>query len=225
MSHSAIAHRLSGHYAEKPVSYFVGARHDFVDLLPPDPSAQILEVGCGAGATGALALEQKKCARYVGIELMPEAATEARKVLSEVILGNIEEIALPAPPATFDALILSEVVEHLVDPWTALKRLAIMLKPGAIVLASSPNVANWKILRQLSRGRFDYTERGTMDRTHLRWFTPATYRELFEHCGYAVDRVYPIVPLRPHQKAVSTMLGGRDHLFYAQICLSAHLKS
>ena len=45
-------------YATKPASYFSNARADFVDRLAQDPSASILEAGCGTGATGALALSK-----------------------------------------------------------------------------------------------------------------------------------------------------------------------
>lgn len=211
---------LIASYAAKRSDYFTGARRDFVALLPDEPKASILEVGCGTGATGALALAQGKCGRYVGVELMEPAAAEARKVLSEVITGNVESLDLKFAAATFDALIMSEVLEHLADPWAVLRRLGPLLRPGARVLASSPNVSNWKIIRQLYRGRFDLTERGIMDRTHLRWFTPGTYGEMFESCGFKVDKVYPISPLKPHQRAVAFLLGGRQHLFCSQICVS-----
>jgi hypothetical protein len=60
-----------------------------------------------------------------------------------------------------------------------------------------------------------------MDRTHLRWFTPATYAELFEAAGYRVERVWPISPAKPHQRLIAALLGGREHLFCAQVCLAA----
>lgn len=215
-----VRHDLTASYAEKRSDYFTGARRDFVAMLPDDGEASILEIGCGTGATGALALAQGKCQRYVGVELMEPAAAEARKVLTEVITGNVENLDLEFPAASFDALIMSEVLEHLADPWAVLRRLGPMLKPGARVLASSPNVSNWKIIRQLFRGRFDLTERGIMDRTHLRWFTPGTYGEMFESCGFQVDKVYPISPLKPHQQVIAAVLGGKQHLFCSQICVS-----
>lgn len=222
MSAGQQAHRLSEQYASKPANYYSGARRDFVEMLPVNASAQILEVGCGQGLTGALAIEQGRCGRYVGVEVMQGPAAKAGKHLSEVIVGNIEEIELPFSSGTFDALILSEILEHLVDPWAVLKKLGSVLRPGAQVLSSSPNIAYWKVFRDLYRGQFDYAERGIMDRTHLRWFTPETYRDLFQSCGYSVDRVFPIAPLKPHQSAIAALLGGRQNLFVSQICLSGH---
>ena len=112
---------FSGFYAEKPDAYFSGARADFVRRLPRDPSAAILEIGCGTGATGALALKDGRCGRYVGVELFEGAAAEARKVLTEVVTGNVETAAFDWQPASFDALILSEVLEHLIEPGRVLK--------------------------------------------------------------------------------------------------------
>jgi SAM-dependent methyltransferase len=207
-------------YNLKPEIYFTGARADFVARLPGDPDAAILEVGCGSGGTGALALASGKAGRYVGVELFPSAAAEARRVLSEVIEGDVETIALPFARASFDVLILSEVLEHLRDPWAAVGRLAPLVKTGGLVLASSPNIAHWRIVLALAAGRFEHTGMGPMDRTHLRWFTPSTFRGLFEGAGFAVEHVGPVTPFAARTRLLSRLSGGRtDHLFMRQIAL------
>jgi 2-polyprenyl-3-methyl-5-hydroxy-6-metoxy-1,4-benzoquinol methylase len=207
-------------YQQKPAAYFEGARHDFVALLPADPKAHILEIGCSNGATGVAALKAGKCAHYAGIELMDEAAEKARQVLSQVWVGNVETMDFAMPDASLDAVILSEVLEHLAWPDQVLRRLRPKLKPNALLLASSPNIAHWKVLRELAAGRFDATDIGTMDRTHLRWFTPGSYRRLFEDAGYRVERVWPIRDLRGSKRILAT-LTRRPWLFWSQICLAA----
>jgi hypothetical protein len=88
------------------------------------------------------------------------------------------------------------------------------------VFASSPNIAHWTVLRRLAAGRFDYADKGVMDRTHLRWFTPATYRELFEQAGLEVLEVGPVTPLRPKARLLDRLTGGRlRHLFITQIMI------
>ena len=222
MARPDVQSQLADAYAQKRRDYFDGARHDFIARLPEREPARILEIGCGTGLTGELALAAGKCSVYVGVELMPEAADAARRRLTEVIVGNVEAIELPFPDAHFDALIMSEVLEHLVDPWAVLTRLNTKLKPGAIALASSPNIAHWRVIRDLLAGRFDLEDQGVMDRTHLRWFTPKTYAAMFEACGYVVDDVWPLVPMTSRQRAFATLSGGRGHLFMRQICLAAH---
>lgn len=205
-------------YQAKPSSYFANARADMVALLETDRSSRILELGCGSGGTGRAALAAGKAGEYVGIELSANAAAVARSALTEVILGDVEQLDLSALEGRFDALVISEVLEHLTDPWATLKRLAACIKPGGAVLASSPNVAQWQVIRALIGGRFDYTEAGVMDRTHLRWFTPASYRSLFEEAGVRVDHIKPIREPGWKAKVINGLTGNRfDHLFMTQI--------
>jgi 2-polyprenyl-3-methyl-5-hydroxy-6-metoxy-1,4-benzoquinol methylase len=212
----------SAAYQHKPDSYFAGARLDFVRLLPRDPTASILEVGCGSGATGALALAGGRAGRYVGIELFEKAATEARAVLTEVITGDVEKIALPFGPTEFDALIMSEVLEHLVEPQATLEKLAACMRPGAMVLASSPNISHWRVVRELLMGRFNLADQGVFDRTHLRWFTPDTFAAMFTRAGFAVQVVAPVTPFAARTRMISRLTSGRyDHLFFEQIALVA----
>jgi 2-polyprenyl-3-methyl-5-hydroxy-6-metoxy-1,4-benzoquinol methylase len=173
-----------GAYTTKPDHYFTGARTDFVEDLPDDLNAQILEIGCGTGATGRLAIARGKCARYYGVELNSEAASIAAQQLHEVIHGDVETLNLPWTPRKFDALIMSEVLEHLADPWSVLAKLHLLLKPGALVLAGSPNVAHYRVILMLLRGDWQLADSGVMDRTHLRWFTPRSYGRLFRETGY-----------------------------------------
>jgi 2-polyprenyl-3-methyl-5-hydroxy-6-metoxy-1,4-benzoquinol methylase len=179
-------------YGEKAAGYFSSARDDMVTLLSTGQSAHILEIGCGDGATGAAAFAAGKAGHYLGIELMPDVAEQARGRLSEVITADIEKLDLSPFHEKFDALIISEVIEHLIDPWDTVARLLACIKPGGEIIASSPNVAHQKLIRDLIAGRFEYVSEGVMDRTHLRWFTPRSYRALFEGAGCMDVRVMPI---------------------------------
>jgi 2-polyprenyl-3-methyl-5-hydroxy-6-metoxy-1,4-benzoquinol methylase len=208
-------------YAEKPVTYFAGARHDIVGRLEDSPSAAILEVGCGTGATGRAALAAGKAGRYVGIELDPRAAGEAAKVFPEVLVGDVEQMEFSAFHDSFDVLILSEVLEHLIDPWTMLNRLVACLRVGGAVYASSPNIAHWRLIANLVRGRFVYAADGVMDRTHLRWFTSESFRAMFEAAGVNVTSVGPLVPLGRKARFINRVAGGRlTHLFMSQVMLT-----
>jgi SAM-dependent methyltransferase len=214
-------HSLESAYAAKPASYFAGARTDFVDLLPFDSRAAILEIGCGNGATGALALSEGRCGRYVGVELNARAAEEADGVLSEVIVGDVETLEFDWRPATFDAIIFSEVLEHLVEPAAVVKKLSRFVRSGGLLLASSPNIAQWRVIKELAFGRFDLADSGVFDRTHLRWFTPATFGALFESAGFRVEEIGPVTPFSPRTELISKLTRGRiDHLFMTQIAVA-----
>jgi len=205
-------------YDEKPSSYFSDARADIVALLQTGPTSSVLELGCGAGGTGRAVLAAGKAGRYVGLELNPAAAKTAAESLSQVLVGDVEGLDLTPLEASFDALIISEVLEHLTDPWTTLARLGACLKPGGVVFASSPNISQWHVIRDLFLGRFRYEEFGVMDRTHLRWFTPESYRAMFEGAGIEVREVRPIRPFGGKARLINALTGGRfQHLFMTQI--------
>lgn len=211
---------VAGRYEAKPQSYFSGARHDFVGRLPRSRDAAVLEIGCGTGATGALARAAGRAGRYVGVELCEPAAAQARTVLHDVIVGDVETMDLPFHTAEFDALILSEVLEHLIEPWALVERLAPFVRPGGIVLASSPNVSHWRVISSLLRGRFDLEEKGVFDRTHMRWFTPSTFSAMFERAGFEVTSVGPVANFGPNGRILSHLSGGRlDHLLMVQIAI------
>jgi SAM-dependent methyltransferase len=213
-----------GGYDLKDDSYFAMARDDYVADLPDDPDAAVLEIGCSNGATGALALARGKCGRYCGVELFPEPAAAARERLTEVVEGDVEQLELPWPDHSFDALILSEVLEHLRDPWAVLERLRPLLRPGALVFASTPNVAHREIIVMLVRGRWELRSYGPLDATHLRWFSPSSLRAAFEDAGYIVDSVGPLGELGPGSAIVDRVLRGRlRHLWHRQIDLRAHV--
>lgn len=213
-------------YQDKQGSYFGNPRRDYVAELPNNPSAAVLELGCGDGATGALALGEGKCGRYVGIELFEPVGRRAERVLSAVHIGNIESLDLPYEEGTFDALIMSEVLEHLVSPEVVLSRLVRLVKPGGRVFASSPNIAHWKPILDLITGRFEYQDSGLMDRTHLRWFTPTSFRRMFTEAGVVIDRFGPLVQVSPPKRILFGMLGPRlAHLSISQMNLLGHRAS
>jgi SAM-dependent methyltransferase len=95
-------------------------------------------------------------------------------------------VANPAHP--FDAIVCGDVLEHLADPWTALRGLAGLLHPGGTAAISLPNAAHWTVRRALLRGRFPREDHGLFDRTHLRWFTRADARALVLGAGLEIVR-------------------------------------
>lgn len=210
-------------YNGKPNTYFGGLRRDWVNALPKSSSARILEIGCAEGRTGELAISNGKCQFYCGIELHEPSAEIASNRLSKVIIGNVETLEFDFEPNSFDAILLSEVLEHLLDPWAVVQHLAKYLKPGGLLFASSPNVSHHRVIRQLLRGRWDLTETGVMDKTHLRWFTPKSYEQLFRQAGLSVDRLAPVSTPTIKVKVFDFLTMGKfKHLSMVQIDIRAH---
>jgi len=210
-------------YSEKPVGYFNGARKPFVDRLPHNPAGRLLEIGAGSGETAAYAIAEGKCGWCCGVELCEAPALEARKKLQQVIVGDVERIEFDFPEGYFDVLLMSEVLEHLVDPWAVLRRLHRLLKPGSLVIAGSPNACHYSVILTLLQGRWRYEPSGIFDATHLRWFSPASYSQMFEDCGFCVDEVGPARPFGRKARLFSRLTRGRfDYLLHTQIVLAGH---
>lgn len=212
-------------YQRKPERYYTGVRMDMMARLPRrSESMRVLEIGCGAGTNGEHALAAGHATEWWGIELMAAQSTLAEPRLTGVITGDIESLELPWRAPYFDAIVASEVLEHLVDPWAVVRKLRLVLKPGGLFLSSSPNIANLKVVKELLHGRFEYRDVGVMDRTHLRWFTPKSYAHLFEEQGFAVREVTTVGQLHGKRRLASQLLPSRwHHLLWSQILVVAEL--
>lgn len=182
--------RAAEHSTPKPPEYFTFVNDHVLDALPPD-AARFLEVGCGEGRLGE---EIKRCRPHTtvhGIELDERAIGEAAKRLDRVFRADVSQ-PLPTLDAPYDCVICADILEHLVDPWEALRRLVSVLGPQGHVVASIPNIRFYKVLRDLVlRGRFTYRDSGILDSTHLRFFTLREMRGLFCDAGLEVESVRP----------------------------------
>lgn len=160
--------------------YFSTPRHDALRYVIAPPE-RALEIGCGTGATMAVLQQRRKLAQAVGVELDAASAAEARSHFDTVIESTVEAADFEAviAPASLDLVLCLDVLEHLVDPWTVVRRASPLLKPGGRLILSVPNIRNWKFIwRLLSRGDFHYRDAGLLDRTHLRFFVRETARDL-----------------------------------------------
>lgn len=170
-----------------------GGHARLLALALADGPGRVLDVGCSSGYLARPLREAG--ARVVGIELDPAAAAEARSVCEAVVVGDVESVDLPFEPASFDVVLCGDVVEHLRDPGAALARLRQFLRPGGRLVLTTPNVANWAIRLSLLAGRWRYTDRGILDRTHTHLFTRNTLTETVTQAGYrvvALDHTAPV---------------------------------
>jgi 2-polyprenyl-3-methyl-5-hydroxy-6-metoxy-1,4-benzoquinol methylase len=176
-------------YFDKSESYFSHARKEIATLLPLQ-CGRVLEIGCGSGATLGWLRQSRRASHTVGVEIAEIAANHAKSNVDEVYCVDFERVELPAPNADFDVVLCLDVLEHMVNPWSAVDRLVShYLKPGGVLIVSLPNVRHYSVvLPLLFRGRWDYEDAGLLDRTHLRFFTRRTAISLLAHPKLAVVR-------------------------------------
>src|SRR3954454_11856792 len=110
--------------AGRAADYYAQARPDVAALVPPT-CRRVLEVGCARGLLGESLVRRGH--HVTGIELVPEAAAEARSRLHRVECADVETQGFPFPPGSFDCVIFADVLEHLVDPWRVLRKATALL--------------------------------------------------------------------------------------------------
>jgi methionine biosynthesis protein MetW len=175
-------------------------------LLPA--GGRVLDVGCASG--GLLALLRTRAGHLAGLELSASAATAAAQVADHVVQGALEDPDLPFAAASFDLVVLADVLEHLADPAAGLARAVGWCRPGGAILVSVPNVAHWQARLTLLRGRWPQHDSGTFDAGHLRWFTTDALADLLAGGGLRDIELHAIVPaLRNHAPAAAAPLARR----------------
>jgi 2-polyprenyl-3-methyl-5-hydroxy-6-metoxy-1,4-benzoquinol methylase len=157
------------------------------------PGATVLEGGVSSGyfarvlAAAGLTVD--------GFELDPVAADRARSVCREVWVGDLQQIEPAALRGPYDVLLFGDTLEHIPDPVAVLRRLRTVLADDGALVVSIPNFANWAVRLQVLVGRFRYTDRGILDRTHVRFYTEATLREMLHDAGFRPVEVVGAIPV------------------------------
>ncbi|HXH39023.1 MAG TPA: class I SAM-dependent methyltransferase [Thermoanaerobaculia bacterium] len=158
------------------------------NVLRVRPDATILDVGCGCGANARIVRARRPQARIIGIEPNAKAAEAAREVCDRVFHGTLEEwVASGDDVPAVDAVVLSDVLEHVADPVQWLRTMAALPRfANATWIISVPNFGVWYNRLRTLAGRFDYAWSGLYDRTHLRFYTRKSICRLLGYCGFEV---------------------------------------
>ena len=157
--------------------------------------AKILDIGCGQGVLGKY-LKDKVAANVCGIEITTEHHNVASTVLDRAILGDIESMDMTLIGTDFNYVIFSDSLEHLVDPGTILQKTKSLMTEDGAILMSLPNVRNFRVtLPLLFRDKWEYTDEGLLDKTHLRFFTLNSITHLLHESGFKVEIFHYDLPL------------------------------
>ncbi len=172
--------------------YYDMVRAPLLDLLAGVAVTDVLEIGCGAGATLAELRRRHAGCRTTGLELRPDAAARAREVAHEVVEADVLQWSPPDWSGRFDLIVLSHVLEHFEQPEAVLQRALSWLRPGGHLLVALPNIRHISVtVPLLLRGEFNYTPSGILDQTHLRFYTRKSAVRMLEGQGLRVLKLAP----------------------------------
>ena len=157
----------------------------------------ILDIGCGDGTAAATAAPHLPPGhRIVGVDWSQDALRRARTRLPYTIRAELTDGGLPFRTESAEAVLFSEVVEHLVDPDSALDEIRRVLRPGGHLLLSTPNLAAWYNRALLLAGvqpvfsevslRAIHGRPGREVVGHLRLYTARALREFVTAAGFEV---------------------------------------
>lgn len=175
------------------MGYYSNIRPEMLEFVPMN-GRKILEVGCGEGIFGETLIRRQN-AEVWGVESNPVATDIAIKRLSRVINGEFGEMSM-LPKSYFDCIIFNDVLEHMYDPWNALAFARTLLNsPEAVIVASIPNFRYWHNLVEIViQKEWTYKDEGTLDRTHVRFFTCESIKSLFNQAGLKIRTIRGINP-------------------------------
>jgi 2-polyprenyl-3-methyl-5-hydroxy-6-metoxy-1,4-benzoquinol methylase len=188
------------------------------DLLRSVPApATIIDVGCGDGFATKVAAERNAGHRFAGLDWSVPSLAAARARGLTVLRAELDAPALPLRAASVDVIVMSEVIEHLVDTDSAIEAAHRALKPDGSLLLSTPNLAAWYNRGLLALGvqpvfsevslRSVFGRPGSQVAGHLHMFTKRALVEFLSAYGFTCVQVagarYHDVPapLRPLDRA------------------------
>ncbi len=175
--------------AAKDAAYYGRPRREMRRFVPAT-ARRLLDVGCGAGAFAAGLKQERPGLEVWGVEMDPAAAARAERVLDRVLVGDAAAVLPGLGAERFDCIVLNDVLEHVWEPEQLLGRLRPLLGTGGRVVASVPNIRHHSAVADLVfRGKWEYTDEGILDRTHVRFFTRASLPGLFAGGGLVLERV------------------------------------
>lgn len=167
------------HYTFKDFAF--SSHRQILDSIVPGQS--VLDLGCG---TGLLAehIAAKGCT-VTGVDVLPPEKIDPRL---RYHCRNLEDPA-PLPfDREFDCVVLGDIIEHVIDATGLLMRVRSVLRENGRLIVSTPNIALWVNRLALLCGRFDYSDKGILDRTHVHLYTQASLRDLLGGTGFRIVR-------------------------------------
>lgn len=158
--------------------------------LVPAEAQSLLDVGAGPGGVGKVMRNRGFTGRIVAIEPVADRIAPNAEFYNEIHTCHIENYQTEQ---RFDVIMLADVLEHLHDPWQALKSLRHLLSPTGLLLVQVPNVMHPDFLLNFVCGDAQYVSAGICDITHIRWFNRLSIIRSIQEAGYTMkifSRVY-----------------------------------
>ncbi len=160
---------------------------DYKILKHIKKGSKILEFGCFTGVLTKYLTEEMNCSVYI-VERDKQAFCKALKYAKDGVCGDIMDYEWLSKfkNIKFDYLLFSDVLEHLYEPCTVLKKAGELLADDGSAICSIPNIAHNIILLNLFNNDFKYRELGLLDNTHIRFFAHDNLERFCRDAGFSI---------------------------------------
>lgn len=154
------------------------------------PQSVVLEFGCAAGRMTHYMKEILNCSVYI-VEINCEAYDKARKYADGGVCDDIMAFSWVKEfkGLKFDNIIFADVLEHLADPKKVIEESLRLLNDNGEILVSIPNITHTDIILKAFQDRFDYTDIGILDNTHVHFWGLENIEEFAQDCGIYVHSI------------------------------------
>jgi 2-polyprenyl-3-methyl-5-hydroxy-6-metoxy-1,4-benzoquinol methylase len=187
-------------------------------LMEEAPSA-VLDVGCGRGE---LLRQIPPVVRRCGVDCLGvgDAPPDIEYVQRDIAEG------LPLDDAQFDAVFAGEVIEHLLDTVGFLRECRRVLRPGGVLILTTPNLAYWRnLLQWIRQQQFFFVDHRADENGHVRYFAPRTLQAVLVEAGFRVERLFSVGDLPISQNALLRGVGRLVGRFFPMRNLSLIAKA
>ena len=162
--------------------YFKYNRKEMLPLIPKSYH-KVLEMGCGVGN---FKNNLTNDCEYWSIEPVLDIANEANIHLYKVLVGTYEDTFDDLPNNYFDLIICNDVIEHMISSDSFFKSIKSKMTSEAYIVASIPNVRYLENL--MIKKDLEYVNLGILNRTHLRFFTEKSLKNIIINQGYNIEK-------------------------------------
>ena len=202
-----MAMRDKAHFQEEydiSIAYSSLVRTDILKMVTVDnPKAVVLDVGCSCGGNLMLLRTFLRQAELYGIEINPVAA-EVANSFGHVLCEDVEKFDRKDWQDKFDIILIGDCLEHLLDPWRALRKIVNFLKMTGEIIISLSNINHISVLKYMLDGKFPYGDVGILDRTHLRFFTREGIEVMLGKAGLEITRLRQnVIPISSSEKELA----------------------
>ena len=176
-------------------------RYEFAAHYIKDNS-NVLDIACGIGYGSFIAAKASPGANILGVDISEKAIEYANQYYklenNRFIVGDCHKVELPK--SSYDVVISFETIEHIEGADIFLKRLNASMKPGGILLCSTPN-----------QQRLPYSAKDFPH--HLRHYTLTEFEQLVTNAGFNVDSMHS-----QHERKSKLVSDDSEGLYHIFVC-------